>query len=111
MELSKHCMLCLETELENTCIDSLCGAPYNIVLSYSNIILDLHMEDYKAKEMKQQPGPHIHHSVKIYLSHDSTLSAKPKQNRGPCVLILVPKTSSPLLICLFTLPYFHVQLH
>lgn len=27
------------------------------------------------------------------------------------MLILVPKTSSPLLICLFTLPCFHVQLH
>lgn len=31
--------------------------------------------------------------------------------QGPCVLILVPKTLSPLLICLFILPCFHIQLH
>lgn len=47
---------------------------------------------------------------KIYLSQDSTPKVEPDQKRGPYVLILVPKDSSPLLICLFTLPCFHVQL-
>lgn len=65
----------------------------------------------KTRGMKQQPEPSYPSICKIYLSQDSPLQAKPKQKRSPCVLILVPKTFSPLFICLFTLPCFHVQLY